>query len=150
MSQWWQIARAWWAYQQGLMLRFMGHRGLQRGLYARSAEAFSNAIRFVPDFAEAYLARGLLYWRELQAPEQAIADFSMLLTVDPRRAEALFYRAMAHQARGDYAQAALDLRAALAQGQYEAWYANAQHQLATVEAILEELPARLSPGDPQA
>ncbi len=140
--------RAWWAYQQGLMLRFWGHRMVRRDLYRASAAAFTRALLARPDLIEAYLARGLIYWRELQDMEQAIADFTEVLRLQPHRSEALFFRGMAHQADADYQAAADDLRAALLLTPDALWGRNAHHQLMTIEAILDDLPASLGGSQP--
>ena len=143
----WHILRAWWAYQRGLMLRFLGHRTVRRATYRAAAEAFGQAIAQRPTHADAYLARGLIFWRELNSPEEAIADFTALLGLRPGHAEAYFYRGMAQQARGDYAAAADDLRTALEQDEGAIWAQNAYRQLATVDSILEALPIPIDGGD---
>ncbi len=125
------------------MLRFWGHMTVRRGFYEDSVEAFSRAIRLVPDSVDAHLVRGLLYWRELQDARRAIADFSAVLRLDPTCSEALFYRGMAYQAQGDYAAAAADLRAAIEQAPGAIWRENAYDQLIAIEAILDDLAVRL-------
>jgi tetratricopeptide (TPR) repeat protein len=142
----WARFQARWAFRRGTMLRFWGHRTHNRELYQAATSAFARTIDLKPDFIEAYLARGLLYWRELHDAPAAIADFSSILRLDPGCSEALFYRGMAHQALSDYVAAAADLRAALAQAPHAIWYRNAHHQLITIESILEELAPPLPPG----
>lgn len=141
--------RAWWAFQQGLMLRFWGHRLVRRELYLAAVAAFSRALLARPDLAEAYMARGVVCWRELQDMEQAITDFSEVLRLQPYCGEALFYRGMAHQGSADYRAAADDLRAALQLTPDALWGRNAHHQLMTIEAILDDLPARLGGSQPE-
>ena len=143
----WRRIQAWWAYQRGMMLRFWGHRTVRRAYYRSAVEAFGRAIAFAPDHADAYLARGLIFWRELNSPEEAVADFTAVLDLRAENAEAYFYRGMAYQARGDYAAAADDLRAALRQGSGALWEQSAYRQLITIEAILETLPARFGGKD---
>jgi tetratricopeptide (TPR) repeat protein len=140
--------RAWWAYQQGLMLRFWGHRLVRRDMYRASVAAFTRALLARPELVEAYLARGLVCWRELHDMEQAIFDFSEVLRLQPHRSEALFYRGMAYQAGADYQSAADDLRAALQLTPDALWGRNAHHQLMTIEAILDDLPASLGGSQP--
>lgn len=139
--------RAWWAFQQGAMLRFVGHRMVRRFYYEAAAAAFTRALEARPDHLEACLARGLIYWRELQDAPRAIADFSAALQIDSRRAEALFYRGMAHQSHGNYQAAVDDLRDALEQAPHALWRRNAVRQLYLFEQILSELPQALSDGD---
>ncbi len=142
---WWQHFRAWWFFQRGLMLRWVGHRTVQRAYYQAASDAFSAALALAPDYEEVHLARGLLYWRELQRPDLAVADFSALLGGRVPQAELLFFRAMAYQAQGEYAAAAADLRIAVDGAAGLPWRRNAAHQLQTIEAILEDLPPQLSP-----
>ena len=143
----WHVFRAWGAYQRGVMLRFLGHRTVGRATYRAAAEAFGRAIAFRPNYADAYLARGVIFWRELNSPAEAITDFTAVLALRPGDAEAYFYRGMAQQARGDYAAAADDLRAALEHGEGAIWARNAYHQLVTVDSILEALPVQIDGGD---
>lgn len=142
----WRRIRARWAYRRALFLRFWGHRLVQRAYYQASAAALSSALALAPDFVEAYLVRGLLYWRELQEAALAVADFSAVLRLDASRSEALFYRGMAYQALADYEAAVADLRAALRAAPEAIWWHNAHHQLVTLESILEELPPHLVGG----
>lgn len=128
------------------MLRYWGHVRVRRSFYEAAARAFTRALDFAPDSVEVYLARGLIYWRELHDFPHAIADFSSVLKLAPARSEALFYRGMAHQGQSDYAAAAADLRAALTQAPHAIWSRNAYHQLTTIEAILEEMPSQLTDG----
>lgn len=142
---WWRHVKAWWIFQRGLMLRWLGHRTVRRAYYEAASDAFSAALALAPDYEDVYLARGLLYWRELQRPDLAVADFSALLGGHVAQAEVFFYRAMAYQAQGHYAAAAEDLRVAVAGAAGFPWRRNAAHQLQTIEAILEDLPPQLGP-----
>lgn len=145
----WRELRAWFAYQQGLMLRFMGHRTLRREAYERAVAAFGQALRLRPDHIEARLARGLLYWRELHQLQAAIADFTMVIETAPDRVEALFFRGMAYQGTGDYRAAVDDLAEAVARGQGQPWHMAAYRQYAALEPLLDELADRLpSPSSP--
>jgi len=127
-----------------MMLRFWGHRTVRGAYYRAAVEAFGRAISHAPDHAEAYLARGLIFWRELNSPEEAIADFTEVLGLRPESAEVYFYRGMAHQARGDYPAAVDNLRTALAHSAGASWEQNAYHQLLTLESILDGLPTQLA------
>ena len=135
------------AYQQGLLQRFWGHRTLRRVHYEAAVRSFSQALTLRSDFINARLDRGLVYWRELQEYQLAIADFSQVLRLDPGRIEALFFRSMAYQNLGDYASALADLRVALARGEGADWHHDAYRQLAALEPILDELKAGLGAGE---
>ena len=143
----WDRLQAWWAFRRGVMLRFLGHRTVGRSYYRAAVAAFGRTIAHAPGHVEAYLARGLIFWRELNSPEEAIADFTAVLGLYPDNAEAYFYRGMAHQARGDYPAAADDLRLALQHDRGTIWTHNAYRQLTTIEAIMDGLPGRIEGGD---
>lgn len=141
----WGRLRGYLAFRRGKMQRFWGHIMIQRSHYEAAVSSFSHALRWSPDWVEVHLARGLLYWRELNDPSQAIADFSHVLVLIPDHAEAFFYRGMAHQALGSYPASAADLRSALIYAGPVPWRRNAQRQLSLVESILSELPPALPP-----
>jgi tetratricopeptide (TPR) repeat protein len=143
----WAHARAWLAYQRGMMLRFWGHRMVRRRYYEGAARAFSDAVLHRPDYVDAYLARGLIYWRELQDGPAAVADFSRVLTLSPTFSEALFYRGMAYQITANYAAAVEDLRDAIARAPNAIWAENAYRQMVMLESILEDLPAQINGQD---
>ena len=146
MASLWAQIRGYWAYRRAMMLRFWGHKTLRREYYEASAAALTRVLALMPDHTDAYLARGLLYWRELQQAALAVEDFSSVLRLDPSCSEALFYRGMAYQALGDYAAAADDIRAALMQSPGAIWRENARSQLLAIESILAALPERLKDG----
>ncbi len=139
--------RVWWSYQQGMMFRFWGHRTVRREFYLSAVAAFSRVLEAQPDHVEACLARGLLYWRELQDGPAAVRDFTTVLRCDPSRVEALFYRGMAYQLLGDYALAIGDLQAAIERAPGAFWRHNAYRQMVALQAILDDLPDQLEEGD---
>ncbi|MBN1965117.1 MAG: tetratricopeptide repeat protein [Anaerolineae bacterium] len=141
----WQVRmRAQWAYRRALWLRFLGHRMMRREFYEAATAALDRVLLLLPEFGEAYLMRGLLCWRELGQPERAVHDLTAVLDLEPDRAEVLFYRGMAHQATGDYAAAANDLRAAIEQAPRARWRANAHSQLVAIQAMLAEMSPQLA------
>lgn len=144
LRRWFQAR---WAYQQGLLQRFWGHRTLRRQYYEASVRSFSRALGLESGFIEARLDRGLVNWRELQAYDSAIADFSHVLLLDPTRVEAHFYRSMAYQNQGKYPEAVADLRAVLALGEGTPWHYDAYQQFVALEPILDELGSGIGPGE---
>lgn len=79
----------------------------------QSVKTQSVRLALAPFDGEAYLERGQAYER-LQQAKQAVADFSMALTLLPahhiRRAEALLYRSRSYRKLGDHAAACADLQ----------------------------------------
>ncbi len=71
----WARFRADFAYRQGKMYRFWGHRSVQRMFYEAAVAAFTRALAFDPDWIDVLLDRGLIYWRELGQAARAIEDF---------------------------------------------------------------------------
>jgi len=106
--------------------------GSGRSAYERAVDQFSRAVTVDPDFVEAYLQRGILYWREIQNYHHAIRDMTRVLALDPDRAEALYTRALSYQSRGDFDQAVADLEQFLAQNRDASLQASAELQLAGV------------------
>ena len=97
--------------------------------YERAVDQFTHAIDLDPLFADAFMQRGILYWREIQNYHRAIRDLTRVLAVDPARSDALYYRALAYQARGDYDQAIADYEQFLAMGVGSTWRESAHIQL---------------------
>jgi len=138
-------ARCW--YVWGLMQRFYGLRSGQRAYFQAAQSSFDRALGYNPRLDAALFSRAVMHWRELQAPAQAIIDFTALLEQSSTYSEARFLRGMAHQALGDYRAAVEDLETFIATNPHSRWVGNASRQLANIRAILEELPALLRAGN---
>jgi len=82
---------------------------------------FTKAIAHNPEFARAYLERGILYWRELDRPRRAVLDLTMAYELDSRLIEARFNRGIAHQQLREYAEAIADYQAYLGEGDHPHW-----------------------------
>jgi len=117
--------------------RMSRHYGLihgDRGEFESAVRAYGQAIQSNPAMARAYLERGILYWRELAEPKRALADLNVALQLKPNWPDALFSRAMAHLAGGDYPSAIGDLAAYLTTGDHT-WHAEATKQLKLMQAL---------------
>ncbi|NJL93231.1 MAG: tetratricopeptide repeat protein [Anaerolineae bacterium] len=125
------------------MARFIGLRGGGQHAFQQAEQAFSRAVVLLPGSPLARYERGLLYWRELNQPARAIADFSQIIAQQP---EALFMRGMAYQALGDYRQAVQDLEAYLVAQPGSRSAANVRSQLAALYSLLEDFPPALESG----
>ncbi|HEY4691255.1 MAG TPA: tetratricopeptide repeat protein [Anaerolineae bacterium] len=104
--------------------------GSGRVAYQHAVDRFSRAIDLDPNFVEAYLQRGILYWREIQNYHHAIRDMTRVLALDPERTQALYTRALAYQSRGDFDQAIADFEQFLAHNSDSTWRDSAELQLA--------------------
>lgn len=69
---------------------------------------FNQAITLRPDYAEAYLNRGLTY-RRLKQYDRAIADYSKVMQLAPRASVPYYNRALAHAQKGDFKRALADV-----------------------------------------
>ena len=77
---------------------------LQRrnGQWPQAVDAYSRILKMAPNFAPAYVERGLLV-QEMGDPEKAMQDFEAALQIEPHYGMAYYGRGWARHARGDYA-----------------------------------------------
>jgi tetratricopeptide (TPR) repeat protein len=80
------------------------------GNLGQAAADFGSVIEIKPDCLKGRIRRGCLYAR-MNRHEEAIADFTEVIEMDPTHAEALFRRALAHYAKGEYGKAQQDAAA---------------------------------------
>jgi tetratricopeptide (TPR) repeat protein len=73
---------------------------------------FSIAIEILPDFAEAYYLRGLLYGKELHKYTKAIKDFTKAIKVKTDYAEAYFNRGVTYRILDDVKKSCADWKKA--------------------------------------
>ena len=79
----------------------------------RSAiSAFTRAVEISPEYAEAYVKRGLAHYR-LGEYRKAIDDYTQTLSLNRYAADAYYSRGDAHRALGDYQRAIEDYTASL-------------------------------------
>jgi regulator of sirC expression with transglutaminase-like and TPR domain len=112
---------------RGAIRRYMGIRG-SRFAFEDAAADFTRVIEMDPKSGNAYLQRGVLYWRELNCATLAVSDLTNALRLCPGWPEAIFHRGLAYVAMGRYADAITDFRAYLETG-HPTWRADALSQL---------------------
>ncbi len=117
----WRWLYARWYYLWGTMYRYWGHRNGDTAEYLRAIDNFTYAIALDPRFAQAYLDRGILYWREVDHPRRAILDLDQAENLNPTLAEARFNRGVAYQQLGEYANAIADFDWYLQHGTHPDW-----------------------------
>jgi len=71
-----------------------------------------EAIRFAPDFAEAYYGRGIAY-SDKGDHDRAIADYSQAIRLGVDGADVYFFRGVSHENKGDYDDAIADYSKAI-------------------------------------
>ena len=105
-----------------------------RDEYTHAVSDYSRALALNPGFAEAYLERGILLWRELGQAGQAVVDFTAALRLRPSWPVPLFFRGLAHQETSDYSAAIHDLSTYLESGD-GSWRSDATRQLSLMHLI---------------
>ncbi len=75
-----------------------------RKLFAKAVDAFKQAIRLKPDYAEAYEALGLMYWC-LQMPKEEMEVYKQMVRLEPYNAEEHYRLGIAYAKLGRYSEA---------------------------------------------
>ena len=129
-------------YQRGDQLR-------EQGNLARAFQAYNAALRLDPRLAEAYAARGYVYYR-YDNLSQALEDLSRAIQLDPDMALAHNYRGMVLAATGDFDNAVLDFTKAVQidPSLSEAYFNRAKLYFddGDFEGAIEDLSLRHGPG----
>ena len=69
--------------------------------YAGALSDFTIAIEMMPEMAEAYYSRGLLYGKEFHKYKKAIKDFTKAIKLKPDYAEAYYNRGVTYRILDD-------------------------------------------------
>lgn len=128
---------AWLIYTWGGLHRYFGNKSNLRREHEAAVRYFTRAYNIDPSFRRVRLERGILLWRELARPEEALADFDALLAEDANYGPALLNRAMVAQNQGRYSVALADLEAFLALPEDEA--GAYRREAARTAALLREM-----------
>ncbi|MEA3307925.1 MAG: tetratricopeptide repeat protein [Chloroflexota bacterium] len=121
LRSWWQRGMAHWHYALGEVHCYRGNATGEERSYQLAVASYARALECDPTWAEVHLARGVLFWRELHVPRQALDELHAALRLDPGLHVALFNRGVAYQQLGDYERAVADFRAYLAVGDDPHW-----------------------------
>ena len=100
-------AREW--FDQGFLLLFTTDD------MPGAIRSFAMAIRLDPDYARAYLNRGMAYER-IGNLQQAVEDFSRAIELEPEEGKIYYIRSVAHRHLGMAKEAMEDLKKAAALG----------------------------------
>lgn len=130
----WQIGVSFFYIWSARVHRHFGIVLCSRDEYANAVSEYGRALDVNPAYADAYLERGILLWRELGAAKQAVADFTAALRLHPGWPVALFFRGLAHQGMGNYPAAIHDLSTYLESGDLS-WQRDAARQLSLIQMI---------------
>ena len=118
---------------RGTAHRYWGSRLSDAAEYEQAAADFGRALALDPNLVQALYDRGLLYWRELGAPHQAIRDLTRVIEAEPGRADAWFHRALARQMLNDTAGAIVDFEHYLGEGTDQMWLEISRRQLEVLQ-----------------
>lgn len=127
---------------RGATHRHWGNASADQAEHELAVDDFTRAIELDPGYVEAYLSRGVLYWRELRNAYRAIRDMTRVLELAPQRAEALFNRAIAYQMRGEHEQAMADFERYLTEGRDPFFRDSAERQLGLLRELVAERKAQ--------
>ena len=89
-----------------------GNEFYESGDFINAIAEYTLALRKQPDYARAYLSRGLAK-RKLDDYQGAIADYTSAIDNQPDYAQAYFNRGMAHRKLGHFSKAIADYNAAI-------------------------------------
>ncbi len=118
-----------WYYLIAVTYRYMGNAyGLEEH-YENAIDYFGLALSWNPEFAQVYLDRGILYWREMDHPRRAIIDLTRALDMDPDLIEAYFNRGVAYQQLREYDRAITEYKTYLAIGTHPYWREYAENMV---------------------
>lgn len=104
-----------WFYQKGVLGLELLQRSqalLEAGEFIQAEEILTKLIADLPDFAEAWNRRAVLYYIRQQY-RKAIADCQIVLRLNPVHFGALHGLGLCHAALGEYSSALLAFRRAL-------------------------------------
>lgn len=96
-------------YMWGSLHRNFGNQSSFLREHEAAVRRFTQAYELDPHLRQALLDRGIVYFREMGRPDEALADFDALLEEDPHYGPALLNRAMLAQEQGHYDKALSDL-----------------------------------------
>lgn len=138
-------AAGWWRrlYSWFLTLRAAGHRHFgnlyaDRESFEKAILDLSRAVELNAGNVSAFLMRGTIYWRELNAPNRAVQDLTRVLQLVPGHPEALFQRGCARINAGDAAGALQDLEDYLRQSPSGSWSEHARRLCGMLDEISRE------------
>lgn len=133
-----KFLRAWLVYNWGGAHRFFGIQNGVSSEFGHAVRYFTKALEIDPSFRRVRLERGVLLFRELNRPDEALADFNALLDEDPEYAPALFNRALLHQQHGRFTAALQDLQTYLTLPDSHEYASDARHMIITLQQLLTE------------
>jgi len=134
----WRRALAYWWYTWGLSLCYWGIRTAEQSFFRAGVRSFDRAIHVWPGFAGGVYRRGLIRGRELSQHLQGIADLTRAIELYPEWPDPYLQRGLFQRFHGDPHAAITDLQRYLELGGDRAWRGEAERQIATLQAELDE------------
>ncbi len=134
VSAWLRRIVAAWYHLWAMAYHYRGNVTGKLSEYQHAEANLSQALLWNPNRAAFYLERGILRWRELNRPQDAVKDLTLALTLDPALHEARFNRGVAYQQMQAYDLARADFRAYLSAVAASPWREYAARYLAELES----------------
>ncbi len=138
LQSWYRRLCALWHYWRGATYRHWANRTGDTSGYRAAALEFDLALDLDPTMVQAYLDRGILYWRELDHPRRAIMDLSRALDLRPDLHEARFNRGLAYQQLREYDRALEEFNAYVEVGEHPHWCEYARTMIEELHEWVEE------------
>jgi tetratricopeptide (TPR) repeat protein len=129
LRRWCSTAMARFYYVLAEGYRYFGNRYYLQAEYQHAVDAYTRAIVHQPNYARAYMARGILNWREMGDPQGAILDLTRAYDLDATLIEARFNRGIAYQQLRAYGDAVADFQVYLDKGDHPHWRDYAERML---------------------
>lgn len=129
LTRWIRHLVAYWHYLKGLMHRHWGNTHGLQSEYESALKDFDESLVWDPNFAQVYLVRGIIFWREFNHPQRAVVDLSTAYLLNNNLIEARFNRGVAYQQLEKHAEAITDFEAYLAEGKHPHWREHAESMI---------------------
>ncbi len=134
----WRRVLAYWWYAWGLSWCYWGIRWANQSYFRSGIRSFDRAIRLWPQFSRGFYRRGLIRGRELNDHAAGIADMDRAIALAPEWPDPYLQRGLFQRFHGDQRAALADLRRYLALAHDPTWRAEAERQIAMIQAELGE------------
>lgn len=132
----WRRGLAYWWYAWGMSMCYWGVQTAEQSFFRAGVRSFDRAIRAWPEFAGGFYRRGLIRGRELSEHQQGIADLTRAVDLYPEWPEPYLQRGLFERFHGDARAALADLQRYLELGGAPYWRAEAERQIAALQADL--------------
>ncbi len=129
---------SWMLYTWGGLHRYFGNKNSLSREHHLAAHYFARAYEVDSTFREARLQRAVLLGRELGRPDEALAEFDVLLADDDMYKSALLNRGLLLQDNGRFQEALTDIEAYLQLPEPDSFQEEAARIASLLRGIVDE------------